>query len=327
MAHPLLSRLAPVALSVLTVSGCLLEPLIEDTPGASVHVLPPDAEVPGVDEDPELVHQITVNDGLDDRTLMEAGGVIARLTGWAGGVQVRYWSFGKSPKVAAAAYVLVDAAGARIDHPWLFDAVPGDTGYSPIRRLHHVVVTHQYRGERLVTPRALADAVDLGLVLAPESVGTWVDAPVVPPGVTLDVGVGLAPAQPIEVYSRGMRVHAFVFGGERGVQPLRSGAVPVGQLSQLREGANVALLPAPIFQYAPPAAPPPPMMANYTPLATVIEVQLAPGVIAADTVRADTDLFSRATTGAIRATTASVASFVVTTTVLNWPQQFQEGLP
>ena len=308
-----------------TTGGCLLEPLVDDTPGYSVNILPPGAEVPSVADDAELTHQISVNDGLDDRALDEAGGVVKRSIGWAGGVQYAYWSFGKAPRVGAAAYVLVDAAGARVDHPYLLDSVPGDPGYSPIRRLQTVTVTAAYRGERLTTLAALADALELGLIEEPVAAGTWVNAPVVPPGTTLEVG-GAGPAAPVEMYARGFRVGAFVLGGPRGVQPLRNGAVMVAQASLMREGSNVALGTTPCFQYAVPAEPAT-MAPNYSPLSQIIEVKLAPGIVAADTIHSDSDLFTRSTTGAIRSTTANVVDFEITDTVWNWPMQFEEGLP
>jgi subtilisin family serine protease len=315
---------AAAAAVALGASACTLEPLVDDSAGASVHILPPGAEVPRVDEDPELVHQITVHDGLEDGPLAEAMGVIARKTGWASGAAVTYWSFGPATKTGAPVYVLVDGSGVRIDHPYLFDTVPGDPGYSAIRRVIHVPITSDYHGERLTTLRALDDAIELGLVETPLPAGTWFDAPVVPPGTTLDVGLGKPPLAPVEVFAGGYRVDTFIFGGDRGVQPLRNGAVPSAQASMLREGSNVAFLAAPVFQLPVPAAPPT-MTSNYTPLCIRVEVRLAPGVVAADTIHGDADLFTRSSNGAITATSDNVASFEVTERIENWPLQFVEG--
>ncbi|MBZ0236574.1 MAG: hypothetical protein K8M05_29880 [Deltaproteobacteria bacterium] len=312
-----------VAVVVALAGACTLDPLVADDPGASIHILPPGAEVPRVDEDPELVYQISVHDGLDDRALDEAMGVVARKAGVAGGQPVMYWSFGPAPRTGAPVYVLVDGDGNRVDHPYLFDTMPGDPGYSPIRRIQHVRITAAYGGERLTTMRALEDAVELGLIEEPEPAGTWFNAPVVPPGTTLDVGLGKPPVPPSEVYAGGHRVDTFIFGAERGVQPLRFGAVLTGQASVLREGMVVTFLAAPVFQYATPAAPPA-MSPNYTPLCTRLEVVLAPGVDA-DTIAGDSDLFTRSSSGAITAITANVASFEVTERIENWPMQFVEG--
>jgi hypothetical protein len=307
-------------------SGCLLDPLVDDGERTSIYILPPGAEVPRIDTDPERVHQIAVHDGLEDGALEDAAGVIVRKTGWTAGAQVRYWSFGPAPRIGAPVYVLVDGSGARIDHPYLFDTMPGDPGYAPIRRIVNVTVTDRYRGERLTTIRALTDAIELALVYEPLNAGTWANMPVVPPGTTLEVGTDVAAAVPTEVYAGGFRVDAFTFGGDRGIQPLRNGALPTAQYSALREGLAVAFLAAPVFQQAVPAMPPT-MAANYSPLVFRIELRLAPGVVAATDVHADADLFTRSMSGAITATTAKVASFELTERVENWQLQFTEGQP
>ncbi len=316
----------PLLLACLALPGCLLEPLVDDGERTSVHILPAGADVPRVDVEPERVHQITVHDGLDDRDLEEAAGLVERRTGWAAGAQISYWSFGPAPRVGAPLYVLLDGDGARVDHPYLLDTMPGDPGYAAVRRIINVIVTDRYRGERLTTLRALTDAVELGLVNEPLSSGKWIDLPVVPPGTTLEVGGERPPAVPIEVYAAGYRVDAFAFGGERGIQPLRNGALPTAHASVVREGNAVAFKPEPVFQLAIPAAPPE-MTFNATPLVFRVEVQLAPGVVAADAVHGDADLFTRSGSGAITATTALVDDFEITDRVDNWPMQFTEGEP
>jgi hypothetical protein len=312
--------LAPLA------AGCMLEPLVDDGDRSSVYILPPGSEVPRVDTEPERVHQISVHDGLEDGPLKDAAGVVLRKTGWAGGEEVRYWSFGPAPRTGAPLYVLVDSAGVRIDHPYLLDTMPGDPGYSPFRRIVNVAITDRYRGERLTTVRALTDAIELGLVYEPLSSGKWTNLPVVPPGVTLEVGGDRPPAAPIEVYAGGYKIDAFALGGERGVQPLRGGALPTAQYAALREGNTVAFVPTPVFQQAVPGMPPV-MTPNYTPLVFRVEVRLAPGVVAADEVHGDADLFTRSMTGAITAAHARVASFEITDRTENWPLQFTEGEP
>ncbi len=311
------------------LGACLLDPLVDDGAGVSVHVLPPGSTVPYAGDDPELVHQILVHDGLDDGDLEDNSGIIVRSVGWAGGAEVHFWAWGNAARVGALAYILVedDGSGPRpIDHPWLLDSIPGDPVYSPIRRLQHVVVTDAYRGEILPTLRALADAIELGLVEPPINTGTWVNAPVVAPGTRLDVGASSGPVSPGRAVAGGVLVDQFVLGGERGIQPLRGGAIPVGQCSELREGASQRLLAAPVFQWTAPVEPPTDAY-NYTPLATMLVVQLAPGVVAADSVHGDADLFVRSSSGSINATRPTVASFEVTETVRNWPVQFEEGLP
>lgn len=317
-----------ITMIALVQVGCL-GPLVEDDPAYSVHILPPGSEVPALEEDEALLAQVRINDGLDDGKLMENDGVVPRIAGWANGVEISYWSFGTTTRVGAMAYVLVEDAShayVPIEHPWLLDSIPGDPVYGPIRRIQHVVVTDAYAGEILTTVRALEDAIELGLVEEPVPAGTWVNAPVVAPGTRLDVGEGFAPAEPIEAYANGHRVPTFRFGGERGVQPLRSGQPPLGQAATLRERGSVQFEKAPVFQWGVPAEVPVESH-NYTPLAAIVEVDLADGVVAAEQVHGDADLFTRSANGAISGVTSLVDSFVVTETVRNWPMQFTEGAP
>lgn len=317
-----------ILVAAIGLGGCTLDPLVEDDPAASVHVLPPGTEVPRIDEDVERVHQITVHDGLDDGDLEEAGFVVARETGWANGVPVSYWAFGNAPRFGSLLYVLVEETGdggwERVDHPYLFDSIPGDPSYSPFRKIEHVYVTDAYDGEVIPTIRALEDAVELGLVVEPVSSGTWIDAPVVPPGVTLDVGRP-DPDPAIEVYAGGYRVDVFVFGGERGVQPVRNGGIPAGQASVVREAGEVRFGSEPIFQYGIPLEPASDGF-NWTPVVTMLEVDLAAGIVG-DAIVGDADLFVRSGGGSITGMTPSVDRFTVTTTIRNLPIQFEEGWP
>ena len=57
------------------------------------------------------------------------------------------------------------------------------------------------------------------------------------------------------------------------------------------------------------------------------EVRLAPGVVAADEIHGDADLFTRSMSGAISAMTARVATFEITDRTENWQLQFEEGVP
>jgi hypothetical protein len=310
---------------LLLLAGCQLGPQVGDEPQVSLHILPAGSVVPDVADDPELVHQILVHDGLDDGDFEEAGGVVPRLEGWSGGQPVYYWGFGNATRLAAMAYILVDGDQPVAGHPWLLDGMAGDPGYSAIRRLQYVQITDAYDGEIIASLEALSDAVELGLVEEPVAAGTWIDAPVVAPGTTLEIGLYDPPAEPEVAYARGYRVPQFRFGGELGVQPLRNGSPPMAQLSRLRVGTSAGLTPEPIFQMAIPTELPTDAY-NYTPLSTVVEVRLATGVTA-DLVTSDADLFRRGMTGSISAYTAMVDSFTITTTILNWPMQFAEGAP
>lgn len=308
------------------------------------YVLPPGTAVPSIADNAELVIQIRLNDGLSDSALAANGGVLARTTGKAAGATVMFWNFGPAPMagnfaVTAPLYVLADSDGGsgwipRTDHPPLIDSIPGDVRYAPVRRILYVPVTASYAGERLTSIDALAEAIELGLVLEPVPAGTWRNMPVVPHDTKLEVGGAAPPVEPTEVYGRGYRVTLFPLGGDRGTQPLRNGSVPVGQESRLFSGVPTGtppILPAnadatPLFQYGIPAAPPTTTF-NYTPLSTQLDVRLANGVAPA-AITNDPQLFSRNATGAITGHYVdAVANYVVTTTVSNKQLQFQEGQP
>jgi hypothetical protein len=315
-------------------------PAPDATPGAS-HVLPADAAVPSVADALELASQIRVYDGLSDAALEASGGVLARGTGKAGGVVVRYWDFGAAQldgnfAIKSPVYVLADDDGAggytpRADHPYLLDSIPGDPRYSAVREVFYLPVTAAYAGERLTSIEALAEAFALGLVGEPVAKGTWMIMPVVAVGTLLELGGSSAPRAATEAYARGLRVEQFVLGYE---QPLRNGLVPIGQEARLLSGVasgSPAVLPTspdaqPVFQYAIPLAPPTTTF-NSTPLVTALEVRLAGGVAPAD-IDEDADLFSRGGTGAISGyRTDNVASYAVTTTVSIRQVQFAEGEP
>ena len=308
-------------------TGCRLDPLVDDVPGASAHLLPAGGTVPDATDDPDLANQVALNDGLDDDVLAMAGGVVARRDGVSAGVPVHYWWFGPATLAPSPLYVFYADTGAGlvpIDHPGLVDALPGDPAYSPLHTIVQVTVTSKYAGELITTPAALADAIELGLVETPVPSGNFVASPIVLPGTTLDVG-GAAPVPPVAIYGDGHVVGAFRFGGVLGVQP---GAAfqPTSQVSYVREALGPGYdTERPIFQATIPTAPPG-MSANYTPLSVVINVDLAPGVPASQIVR-DSDLFIRSPEGEITGTTRAVSRFQVTDMSLVLQLQFADGQP
>jgi len=347
-------------LVAMAVTGCNLGPLVSDetidappmpdapdapTPG-STNILPPGTAVPSISTNAELVNQIRINDGLNDTTLANNGGVVVRGTGKSAGAIVRYWNFGPMPTesgfaVLAPLYVFgrLDGAGAftpLTDHPPLIDTICGDLRYSPIRRVINVPVTALYAGERITTLAALSDAIELGLVGDPVPDGTWVNLPVVMPSTQLEVGDPLVyPPQPAkQVYGRGYLVDVFELGTSLGRQPYRSGSVPIGQASGLQSGVatgtppvlSTAIDPQLVFQYAIPTVPPAGVF-SYTPVSTDVVVRLATG-IAPSVIVSDADLFKRSTSGAITGYYIDkVASYTVMTTVNNLQLQFTEGSP
>lgn len=324
---------ALAALVTITAAGagCRLDPLVEDTPGASTAIRAPDATIPSVSTSTDLTTQITLNDSLDSKALAMSGNVIARGTGFAGnGTAVSYWSFGTVNRAPAPMYVFgtgdpASAAFVQNSHLPLVDAVPGDPDYSPVHSLYRVVVTDKYHGEKITTTAALSDAVELGLVEAPVATKSFLDMPLVRPNTKLDVGTG-GPALPTGVYARGYIVDAYRLGGEFAVQPNPNGLVPTNQVSFLRAQTEATYNTArPIFQANVPTVQPT-TAPNYTPLTVVVNVDLAPGVTAAS-ITSDGQLFKRGATGAITATTSDVLQFTVTTTQLDLQLQFMEGTP
>jgi hypothetical protein len=325
---------AIIAIGVATgaAAGCRLDPLVKDKPGASAHLLPPGSEVPNAADNPDLRVQINLNDGIDDATK----GVIPLGTGMSAGVPVKFWSLGPATGAPSPIYEFVRPTGKAppddfelAGHPPLFDALPGDPGYSSVHGLNRVVVTDAWNGELITTMEALADAIDLGLVEEPLPLKKFVDSPVVLLGTTLQVGPTTEPVGPEDAFARGYRVGIFRFGGPLGIQPQPPGPVllPTSQVSFVREqGKGTYDATRPIFQATIPTAPPS-TVTTYTPLSVVVNVDLAPN-ISASTITQDSDLFVRSSTGAITGTnTTNVATFQVTSSLLLLQLQFAEGAP
>jgi hypothetical protein len=145
-------------------------------------------------------------------------------SGFALGKAVKYWDLGMGRGTATPAYQLahcdadqVPLADAPIDHPLLFDSVPGDTDYTQCWAVSFVCVTPKYQGQRIATMLALSDAYELGLALEPKEPLQWKHAPVVQEGVVLEgasESVGLRTA-----YSRGLSFTLADFGDSGTVDP------------------------------------------------------------------------------------------------------------
>ncbi|HET7501853.1 MAG TPA: hypothetical protein VFK02_12640 [Kofleriaceae bacterium] len=320
-------RLAAAAAVIALGSGCRLDPLVGDKPGASAHILPAGTEVPSAMDSLELVNQINANDGVDDKAIAGNNGIIPRGTGVSAGLTVRYWSFGLSNRAPSPMYKFFARSEAGdlspIDHPPLVDALPGDAGYSGVHAIIRVVVTDAYDGERITSSEALADALDLGLIEDPMPTGTFVTSPIVLPGTKLDTGAA-APVVSEPVYGRGYEVGAFELGGARGVQPVNL-FVPTNQVSFLRAAGTASFdTTRPVFQATIPAAPPATSTASYTPLCVVVDVELASTTMPT-MILADDQLFERTPGGDIKMAQPGVGSFQVTTSILLLPIQFTEG--
>jgi hypothetical protein len=331
---------------LLTLTACeRLGPLGDDpmhtpadaNPTGARYVMPAGATVPHVSDNPSMLADIRANDGLSDTQLAMANGVLVRTAGKAGGVNVMFWNFGPALMsgnfpVVSSVYVLVDGIQP-VNHPELIDTIPGDPRYSQVRRVMNVPVTATYAGELITSIDALAEALEMGIIGEPVSAGVWRNMPVVPPDTKLELGGTAAPLPPSEVYALGHRVTVFRVGV---TQPLRNNSVSIGQESRLISGVPTGTPPVmpttadavPVFQYGIPAAPPTDTL-NYTPLATQVDVKLAPGV-APTTVLGDAQLYRRmpASTGAINGYFVdTVTSYTITTAVTNRQLQLAEGAP
>jgi hypothetical protein len=181
-------RTTALTVSVLTglsLAGCL-EPLSEDNAGYSRNLLPSDAEIASVSEDPSFTRRVDVNDGI-------TGTSVAQKNGFAVGLPVKYWELGAGRGSGTPAYQLArcDSEGQPLqdgilDHPLLFDAVPGDADYSQVWAINYVCVTPAYAGQRIANLLALSDAYELGLALEPKAASAWKHIPIVMEGVTLE---------------------------------------------------------------------------------------------------------------------------------------------
>lgn len=305
----------------LASAGCL-DPLVSDAPTQSLHVLPPGSAVEPIAANPDLARQIRVNDGLNDTQLANSGGIVPLRSGWARGAPLKYWDLGDTPATQALLYVLVRRDGEAvvpIEHPYVAEAIPGDTGYSPMLLVQHVVVTDRYRGEVLASLEAISDAVDLGLVEEPVPVPQFVDGPIVPEGTKLDTGPGGAPTTTVPVYVHGYRADLLPVGGASAFRTLaRVGRLPRGDVHKIRVGNAVAMVAEPTFQNG--AAP-------WSPAVRLIECHVTAPAEAGAPVASEDLLFTRDMTGNLAASTDRVIDWEITTTTKNWPVFVPEGSP
>jgi hypothetical protein len=156
-----------VLLTQLTLlSGCL----DAATDGAlySSYVLPAGTEVPQLDDNDGDAKKLDANDGL--------GSMIPLRSAFVAGRNVQYWDFGTVAALTVKPMWVFRRRNdvgtgdpKEIGHPDLIDSIPGDTAYTPLRQIYVVFITGLYRDERITSLRALDDAVELGLVEAPQA--------------------------------------------------------------------------------------------------------------------------------------------------------------
>ena len=171
-----------VALAATILCACL-DPQVSDDVLETNLILPAGSTVPLIEDDPALLAQIVANDGV--------GAVIPLYAGFAAGQPVRYWDLGPAPGFAAPIYVLHRDVGGTLEplpHPPIFEAIPGDVGYSPFWNLFVVEVTDLYDGEVIPSIAALNQAREAGLLGAPDLEPTNINCPVVPSNVLVEDG-------------------------------------------------------------------------------------------------------------------------------------------
>jgi len=187
------------------LAGCL-GPQVSDDLAASGDIVPAGSTIPAIDGDD--AETIALHDNVD--------GVVPRLTGFAGGIQIHTWDFGPAPSFAAPIYMLMRDPGngphVRIDHPPIIGTIPGEAGYSPFWSVFEVQVTAAYAGELLTSSTSLEEAERDGLIEAPKPLGIAVNYPIVAADVRLDTGSG-TPLPPAETcYYEHHTVAYFDFG-------------------------------------------------------------------------------------------------------------------
>lgn len=202
-------RAAGLLLGLIGVMGCM-DPLVQDegAPPDRSLILPPDALVPWVEEDPERAAALAEADGVDE--------LIELRTAFSSGRTVHYWDFGPAPAAAIPVWVvgtlLDDGSFEPVGHPPVFDAIPGDPGYSPFWQMVMVPVTEAYDGELLPSFAAVVQAVEAGLVRTPVSTLRYINCPVVHRDVRLDMGAGQEPLEPSTGLYRGKQTAYFDLG-------------------------------------------------------------------------------------------------------------------
>lgn len=234
---------SPVLFAGLALVGCI-DPLAEDdVPPRDIifHFDPERDERPTPREAAASSHDWGVDPGLADRIDEndEVDEYYPRLSAFSGGERVWYWDFGTSPTFAAPLWRLVNpfAEGEEhvpVDHPLIWDVVPGDPAYSPYWRIYDVPITDKYNGERLISRRALDEALEMGLILPPQPLDLYANCPVVDENVRMQVRPGSFPAwdeepcpgnesatciQPHYAYYKGVRVAYFDSNGPRPIDP------------------------------------------------------------------------------------------------------------
>lgn len=208
---------AGLVVTALSLPACL-DPLTSDEVSRPELILPPESAVASLTDDPAARASLDRNDGVD-------GDYIPLQSAFAHGERVWYWDFGPASSTPIPLYLLVQASdeGAmetergRFNpvpgHYPIFDAVPGDPGYSPWWQIVLWPVTEAYGGEVIASFDAMDEAFRQGLVETPLTLPAAINCPVVLDEARLELEPGVASSakSPGTAYYKGKRVYYFSF--------------------------------------------------------------------------------------------------------------------
>lgn len=237
-----------VLLTASIATGCV-EPLASDEVPMR-DVFPAGTDVPWASG--FVADMIDANDGVE-------GDVVSRLSGFANSARFWYWDFGAAPSFVAPLWKLyLEISPTEIefvDHPPIWDVVPGDPGYSPFWAINLVEVSEKYAGEVITSRQGLEDAIREGLLETPEPAlddegnPLYVNCPVVAEDTLLEVGGENGTVEAREAYYRGVEVAYFDFDeNEEGHRPYSGQEIPVGTIYELTKVNETLPLSEPIRQ-------------------------------------------------------------------------------
>lgn len=233
------------ALFPFVLAGALvacLDPLVSDEVARPDLVLPAGSEVPDLTADPNARAALDRADGVD-------GDYIPLRSAFAHGERVWYWDLGPASPAPIPLYMLVEEAEQGAfetpqgrfnplpDHPPIFDAIPGDPGYSPWWLVVLWPVTERFAGEVITSFAAMDEAFRQGLVRGSVTVPLAINCPIVLPEARLEAEPGDASSAltPNIAYYKGSRVYYFSFSAVP-VDALAVATPPVYRLR--REGGE-----------------------------------------------------------------------------------------
>lgn len=240
--------------SSLCAAPACLDPLVSDEVVRPGLIRAAGDEPPNVAEFPVLRERIDQYDGVD-------GDRVPLRSAFGGGAQVWYWDLGVVSAQPIPLYMLVaeseqgflQGPDGRLynpvpNHGSIFDAIPGDPGYSPWWTIVMWPVTERYHDEVIASFDAMDEAFREGLVGPSIPLPLAFNCPVVLPDARLETTPG-DPSQltaPYSGYYKGYSVSyfgfdvAFMAGSRVGTPPLyvlrREGGEP---LSEALRGVDI----------------------------------------------------------------------------------------